>query len=555
MAVITLTAPGRAAPPENEAQQKAWARAGLAALATEGDVAGARYLLRERRTDPNAKDENGTPTLCAAAALGNLPLVRLLLDAGADVNARDPSGRSALMNALYTPNGDFDLVARLLLERGAPAKEKDGDGFSVLHHALLAHARFTVRALLEHGADIRAATPHGETPLPMAVSRLGGGDVVRWFARHGADIKGQAGTDALLTAANQGDTEAAMALLDAGANVNAVRVYPDGFVSSTALNTAVRAGQPAMVRLLLARGAPANSRDGSGNNPAFQETALQLAAGRGFGEIVQILLDAGADVNARGGADGSTALMDAAARGNSAAARLLLDRGADVNAHAARTEVIYDYPYNPGANALIYAAGNGHDALIALLLDRGAAVNDRDRCGLTALMYAVRAPTPLTLKLLLDRGADGNAQDQSGLSALSRASAAGEPYRVRLLLRRGGARVDARDRFGETALFMAAFYSHNETRPGERPSRVLRPPGSYLTVVRLLLGAEADPNARRATGETLLATAAGRGSEAIVRVLLEAGANPNVRGNEGNVALRAASRPSPPGSGRRERAR
>lgn len=88
----------------------------VASAAFDGHVDSARLLL-ERGADPNAKGPHGvTPLMMAAAATAPNPaMVRLMLDMGADVAARDSVGRTALDWALL--QGDTP-VARLLREAG-----------------------------------------------------------------------------------------------------------------------------------------------------------------------------------------------------------------------------------------------------------------------------------------------------------------------------------------------------------------------------------------------------------------------------------------------------
>ena len=85
-------------------------------------------LLLERGADPKALSTNEAvrvPPLSTAAFVRSVPLARLLLDSGADVNGRGEGGFTALHSAAQ--NGDGDL-ARLLLERGADKSLATDDG-------------------------------------------------------------------------------------------------------------------------------------------------------------------------------------------------------------------------------------------------------------------------------------------------------------------------------------------------------------------------------------------------------------------------------------------
>jgi uncharacterized protein len=97
-------------------------------LAIFGGQEEASRLLLERGADPNVLSTNEAvkvPPLGTAAFVRSVPLARLLLDSGADVNGRGEGGFTALHAARL--NGD-DALAELLLERGADASLTTDDG-------------------------------------------------------------------------------------------------------------------------------------------------------------------------------------------------------------------------------------------------------------------------------------------------------------------------------------------------------------------------------------------------------------------------------------------
>jgi ankyrin repeat protein len=97
-------------------------------LAIFGGQEEAARLLLERGADANAVSTNEAvrvPPLGTAAFVRSVPLARLLLDSGAEVNGRGEGGFTALHSAAQ--NGDEDL-ARLLLERGADPSLATDDG-------------------------------------------------------------------------------------------------------------------------------------------------------------------------------------------------------------------------------------------------------------------------------------------------------------------------------------------------------------------------------------------------------------------------------------------
>ncbi len=151
----------------------------------------------------------------------------------------------------------------------------------------------------------------------------------------------------LTLAAEKGDTNQVLALLDQGANIEASRNY------MTALMWAASEGHADTVHALLKRGAKINPR------VLYDWDSFQFAAMGGNPEIVRLFLKQGADANTKDPEHEVTVLMQAAQNGYLEAVRLLLDHGAEINARDSIT----------GASALSYAAS---PEIEALLKQRGA---------------------------------------------------------------------------------------------------------------------------------------------------------------------------------------
>lgn len=132
-----------------------------------------------------ARDEAGSTLLHHAAGFGTLDTMTALVDAGAEVNAKNKRGSTPLHWAIHD-----EAKVRLLLVRGAAVNVKQVEGRTpLLQAASLGNGNSILRLLLERGADSNVATLNGQTPL--------------------------------MAAAIRGDTEALRLLIDAKANVNA----------------------------------------------------------------------------------------------------------------------------------------------------------------------------------------------------------------------------------------------------------------------------------------------------------------------------------------------
>lgn len=98
---------------------------------------------------------------------GRTDVVRLLLTAGADPNAKDHAGQTALMEATEEANGDAEIV-KMLIAAGAKVDARNEFQQTALIEATLRFSVESVNELLKNGADVNAAQDDGKTALIYA---------------------------------------------------------------------------------------------------------------------------------------------------------------------------------------------------------------------------------------------------------------------------------------------------------------------------------------------------------------------------------------------------
>jgi len=259
----------------------------------------------------NFKGPGGSTPLMYAALYADAGALRRLLANGADPNIPNEAGATALMWAI-----DDMEKTQLLIERGADVNARSNDGRTpLLIAAGRAGSRDVVKLLLDRGANpsLSATSNNGNrTPLSEAAS-TGDDAVLRLLLERGADVK-TAGLLPLHFAAAVGCASCFNLLLEAsGQNV----VNPGMFA------VAPTTGDASWVKTLLDRGANANARGRE------DRTILMLAASSDALplETVKALIARGADVNAKS-SNGETALDLAKLRGKTPVVDLLLQAGA-----------------------------------------------------------------------------------------------------------------------------------------------------------------------------------------------------------------------------------
>jgi ankyrin repeat protein len=291
-------------------------------LATLFGNAAAVDLLLTRGADPNQTDKTGATALMWAVP--DLPKVRLLLDRGANVNARSSNlGRTPLLIAAGAP-GSVDLLA-LLLARGADLRAKDAAGLSALAIAMQSADVEVVRFLVEKGLDPKEEVTAAALRLLYARPRPA---LVEYLMSRG------------------------------------LKVLPDALIGG------VNWQNPALTRRWIEQGADVNARGGSYNLTPLTRAAASEFAGP---ETLQLLLERGADPNAAS-AEGERALDWAIYRGDRAKVAVLEKFG------ATRGQGPRQQPIAPRAGEGIADPRVSVERSVALLLKAAPPMYQQRRC-------------------------------------------------------------------------------------------------------------------------------------------------------------------------------
>ena len=510
-------------------------------------------------------DSNGNHALHLALGNSNIRTTQLLLDCGADANAVNEHGQTALhMAALAQKNSS--ALCEVLLKHNARVDAVDRDENQPLHSACSSCTE-AVKLLVSLGSDTNALNKHGRTPLHSAASgshshtQLNPTEVCEILVTHCAkiDIKDEDGNQPLHLACIRGCTDIAAYLISQNANVNAVNnqgLTPLHMVACRERES------PQLCELLLKHGAKIDAVSKSGNQP------FHLACRKCYIEIGVLLVTHGADVtavNANGltplyivsqhlkssdkvGSDSNHVLHVATKRGEYKYLELLLSCGADVNSlnkygqtalHVAATcnycstelcETLLRYGAKidavdeDGNQPLHLASKMGHMSVGELLVTNGADVNSLNKYGQTALHMAATCNYYSTelCETLLRYGAKIDAVDEDGNQPLHLASKMGH-MSVGELLVTNGADVNGVDKNGQTALHMAAnidkaslcetLLNHDakidsEDGNGNQPLHLASKQG-HMSITEVFVTNGANVNAVNKSRQTPLHTVAG----------------------------------------------
>ncbi len=437
--------------------------------------------LERAGIDLGTPDEQGFTPLLAAVRSGNLPAINYLMERESVVESINQSTNPERETPLSVTLRDRNFgLARNLLEAGALIDVDKEAGKPFLIDAIETDDTEMLGFLFEHGVDVeyRGAQPVTALAVAAGMDQL---DLMKRLIKKGAELnlRGTSGNPLLIEAVTEENWEKFELLIRHDADVN-IKTGKSSGMEMAPLSFAVAQGNQKMQDLLLEKGADANVIGTSGDPVIYEVVSLgdEVTALR--------LLEGGAnpDVMTR---NGETSLGIAVEFEDLDMVEQLLANGADASLAATEED-----------SPLLKAVANGNIAIANLLIVSGA---ELDKRGLFAKAYQLR-DDPL-MNLLLNAGADpestfpGTEERVFDVAVQDGATGA-----VRTLLASG-------TKIGNN-LWAALLTGQDD-------------------LIRLILGAGADPRQPGPEGADPLDYCLTKGRHKAARILLAGGANPNAR--------------------------
>lgn len=370
--------------------------------------------------DVNTKDEYGVTPLMTAIKYQQFDLVKPLLDAGADAEARDTNGWTIVT---YAQREEANTETIQLLREIAPKAAAQMDFFEVLQRSLA-----EVKAAFTTEIDLSAYNQSGYTALLLASSSNPDPEVIQFLLDMGAEVNQtnqligaytartanlSIGLTPLIVAAESNpNPEVLQVLINAGADLKVTQN------ATTPLMLALMSNDnPEVAYTLIKNGADVNGQEYYGDFP------LKIAVSNNDLKLAKALLEAGASSatrswDARGGQFASMETVFAHLK-SVEMAKLLVKFGAEMNPDNTISDnnlMLYPLTLTP----LMYVVRfNQNIEILKVLLEAGANVNTTDMKGQTALMLAVQSNSnPEIIEVLLEYGADTTLVDKSGKTAV-----------------------------------------------------------------------------------------------------------------------------------------
>ncbi|XP_036423490.1 transient receptor potential cation channel, subfamily N, member 1 [Colossoma macropomum] len=501
----------------------------LHAAAKRGHAAVVKsLLLKGAHVDATTKD--GQTALHIAVQNCKPQVVQMLLGFGAQVQLR---GGKDLETPLHVAARvkEGEKVAEMLLKSGAEVNAEQENGETAMHVAARHGALQMMRALIEEGADLTWRSKAGENPLHVAVRHCHAHMVEAILnyltnnrSRGEAELcvrqENQSGETALHLAAelknemvhrDGEDVLIIRTLMEHNADVTAVTRQ----MGETPLHYCARVGNAAVLQEMLNHVPSSRLQTAINKHAKNGRSPLLLAAERGHTAVVRVLLENSARVDVFD-EEGKAALHLAAEQGHDDIADILLSHKAFVNA---KTKL--------GLTPLHLSAQNGSARLVRLLVEtHQACVDALSLSKQTPLHLAAISGQLDVCSSLLNLRADLTAADIHGQTPLHLAAENDHSEVVKLFLKHRPELATLANVEGATCTHIAAAK------------------GSVAVIRELLKFSQGGLTTlhNKANGSCPLHLAAAGGHTEVVKVLLEAGASAAEEDLEGMTAVHLAAR-------------
>jgi ankyrin repeat protein len=471
------------------------------------------YLLSNGAKVDDINGALGSTALYQSCLDGTLDITKVLVDAGATINFKSPSGTSPFYNAIFNKHLP---VIEYLISKGVNVDEKIGKNeHTGLFKACEDGSLDIAKVLVDAGANINFKSKERYTPLFFAV-QYNRKPIVEYLVSKGVKIdekNGQLEHTAMIKACEDGSLDIVKVLVDAGANINlkskgefSPLLYAvenkrkpiveylvskgvnidekNGHLGNTALIKACEFGSLDIAKVLVDAGANINLKSKAGFTPLF------YAVQKNHKPVVEYLISKGVNVDEKNGQEGSSALYQASYDGLLEIVTMLVDAGADV--HLKPTH---------GYSILYAAFQNNHKPIMEYLISKGARVDEKNGpIEITVLYQACTESSLDIITLFVDAGADVNSKTKAGYTPLFLAVQNKRKPIVEYLISKG-ARINEKNGLNDDSALHKACYS-----------------GS-LEMTKTLVEAGADINILDKIGQKPIDLAIGQNHQAVVEYL------------------------------------
>ncbi|KAJ8668005.1 hypothetical protein QAD02_009668 [Eretmocerus hayati] len=418
----------------------------------------------------------------SAASLGNVDLVKKLIESGENVNSSDPDGSTSLHLAITSGKNSYVIshIINLLLEAGASVHARNKKGYTPLHLATINADSESVNRLLAAGAEADAEIDvEGVTSFRIAFvykdykSSEGYREIVYLLAEAGASVirgcvQGPDSISPLRNAVISGNINDVEKLID-GADVNAINWYAgaspnidDFYDRLTPLHAAIIFGSVKRLELLIKAEANLDTMTKKGSTSLHLAISSENRDDENF-DLIQLLVKSGASLT-QNSAEGFDALQTAVSVGKVKVVQFLIESGADVFTIVEKTT---DNCLHIVVKSWSGKTDNDRIAIIELLINAGIPVDVMNSGGITPLYCALDIGNVQLVEYLIQAGANVNMIDASGGNSIHHAIPLGPPEEnhshIISLLVNAGASVNIRNNDGRAPLDFTVLTGKFET--------------------------------------------------------------------------------------------